>query len=132
MRRSRSMPVFVVLTLACAGSGGPAGIVPSLTTPPTAGHAHIVGVVTTERGAPFAHSDLRLWRFRGQDTLVRAERQVADSAGGFAFRNMAPGDYLIEAHFIGAHPAWVRARARPDGVDTVRIPLRQAEVVVYH
>jgi hypothetical protein len=91
-----------------------------------------VGVVTTERGAPFAHSSLRLWRFRGQDTLVRAERQVADSAGGFAFRNMAPGDYIIEAQFIGTHTVWVRARARPDAVDTARIQSRQAEVVVYH
>ena len=126
------MPVFVALTLGCATSGGPVGIVPSLTAPPSAGQAHIVGVVTTERGAPFAHSDLRLWRFRGQDTLVRVDRQVADSAGGFAFRNVGVGDWLIEAHFIGTYTAWVRARATPDGVDTVRIQLRKAEVVVYH
>lgn len=130
--RSHLSLAFVVIVVACAGPRGSVGMVPSIDAQPEPSRAHILGAVSNEGGKPLAHTDLRLWRFHGEDTLVAEERQIADSVGGFLFRNVAPGQYLIEARFLGMVTAWVRVRAWPDRVDTVRIDLQPAEVVVHH
>src|SRR5688572_28779842 len=86
------------------GCGRPvrvAAVLPSVERPPERGTAHLVGVASDEHDKAFPYAKLSLWRRIGDDTLVKVGIQVADSLGGYVFRDVVSGRYVLEAQFIG-------------------------------
>ena len=98
-------------------------VLPRVDGLPERGKAHLVGVASDEHDRAFSYAKLSLWHRIGADTLVKVATQVADSLGGFVFRDIVPGRYFLEAQFIGTPGArqaiWLAAGV----VDTVSIRL---------
>ena len=123
--RPKLAMLAVGMLLGCGGPVRAAAVLPRVERLPERGKAHLVGVASDEHDKAFSYAKLSLWHRIGDDTLVKVGTQLADSVGGFLFRDVMPGRYFLEAQFIGTSGArqaiWLAAGA----VDTVRVRLRE-------
>ena len=123
----------ILATWFLMGCGSPLrapAVLPSVDRVPERGKAHLVGVASDMHDRAFSYAKLSLWSRIGTDTLVKVGTEVADSLGGFVFRDVMPGRYTLEAQFIGTPGArqaiWLTAGA----VDTVNVRLHDVPATI--
>jgi hypothetical protein len=78
---------------------------------------------------PLAFSDTRLVSV--DSPTLAAFLAIADSAGGFVFRAIAPGTYTLRTRAVGHRVEEQRIDVRAGTIDTVRVALRYFTCIGY-